>query len=159
MRWMMAAGALVAVVGCGHAPPATASRSPGGQGHDEFTTAFAQVRSGAEAKTTAGKYTLVDGGDGVVKVTDESKQALERSRADHVADAWIEKDVKARLAGDHSIDQSALDVESSGGVVSLFGMVEDPMAAEHAIQLALDSEGVRAVDAELQYRPLEARAR
>jgi osmotically-inducible protein OsmY len=152
MRWMMAAGALVAVVGCGHTQSMTASRSSGEQEHDRFTTAFDQVRAGVEQSATAGKYTFVDGGDGVVKVTDESKQALERSRGDRVADAWIVRDVKARLDGDRSIDQTSLAVESSGGVVSLFGVVDDPMAAKHAIQLALDSDGVRAVDAELQLR-------
>ena len=152
MRWMWMATAAVAVVGCGHAQSATASRSSWEQEPDRFTTAFDQVRAGVEPSATAGKYTFVDRGDGVVKVTDERKQALERSRGDRVADAWILKDVKARLDSDRSIDQTSLDVESSGGVVSLFGVVEDPMAAKHTIQVALDSDGVRAVDAELQLR-------
>jgi osmotically-inducible protein OsmY len=160
MRVLVVVGALVvSAVGCGHAQSSVASRSSGEQGHDEFTAAFAQVSAGAEPQATAGKYTLVDRGDGIVKVTDQSKPALERSRPDRVADVWIEKDVTAKLAADPSVDQARLDIDSSGGTVRLFGVVDDPLAAERAIKLTLDSEGVRAVEAELQFRPLEARAR
>ncbi|MGZ3407341.1 MAG: hypothetical protein ACXVAN_12910, partial [Polyangia bacterium] len=71
MRGMLVAGALLAMVGCRHSQ-STASRSSGEQGHDEFATAFDQVQKGYEPKATAGKYTFVDRGEGVIKVTDES---------------------------------------------------------------------------------------
>ena len=97
MRWMGIVS-VVALFACGHTQStATASRPAGEQAYSDFASAYADVESGIEAKATAGKFTFVDRGEGVINVVDEDKRATEERRLDRVADRWIERDVANHL--------------------------------------------------------------
>ena len=153
MRWMMAAGAVAALVGCGHSESTEQARADSSweQAKDSFANAYDSVKSGVKDTAAAGKYAIEGAGNGVVRVTDQSKQAVAREK-DVVADSWITTKVKTKLAFDKEVKPAHLNVESERGVVHLYGVVDIPAIAERAIQLALDTDGVKAVDAQLQYR-------
>lgn len=116
----------------------------------DFAGAYDRVKAGTDRAATAGKYALRDLGRGIVRITDESRPALERA-GDAIGDAWITTKVKAQLAANRHVKASEIEVTTDHGVVKLAGTVDDALAAERAIQIALETSGVRAVDADLKY--------
>lgn len=141
--WMVAL--VLGAFGCSHSGPAVSD----GRATDEFATAYVAIKDGARSSATAGKYAFRGVGEGAVQVTDETKAALERG-GERVEDAWVKTKVESKLARDEQIRLSHLRVDVEGGVVRLDGTVTDPLVAERAIRLALETKGVTAVDARLK---------
>jgi hyperosmotically inducible protein len=145
--------ALIGALGCSHGQGSAtdAPRSSAWQSaKQDFASAYDAVKSGTQQTATAGKYVLKDAGNGVVQVTDKSRQALSRAGGT-VADGWITAKVKAELATTKGIKSGDIDASTDHGIVQLRGTVDSPQAAERAIDRALDVKGVAAVDSSLQY--------
>jgi hyperosmotically inducible protein len=60
-------------------------------------------------------------------------------------DTGITTAVNARLAADDEVSTYDIEVDTSDGVVTLTGEVQDPRARERAIELARNTDGVRDV--------------
>lgn len=70
--------------------------------------------------------------------------ATERAR-EELSAAAVTARVKAKMALDERVKASAIDVTTVDGTVTLTGTVESAAAAERAVQLARETEGVHAV--------------
>ena len=64
-------------------------------------------------------------------------------------DTTITAEVKTKLATDKEVKASEIHVNTKGGVVTLYGNVPSPEMAEHAEQLAQQTNGVKSVDNKL----------
>lgn len=64
-------------------------------------------------------------------------------------DMTITAEVKGKLATDKQVKASDIHVNTKGGVVTLYGDVPSPEMAEHAEQLAQQTNGVKSVDNKL----------
>jgi osmotically-inducible protein OsmY len=117
---------------------------------EDFARAYDSVKSGAHKTANAGQYAVQDLGKGLVRVTDKSKQALQKTGA-AVEDSWISTKIKGQLAADAQLKATALEVATEHGVVRLTGKVASEAEAKRAIELALATNGVVAVDADLQF--------
>lgn len=62
-----------------------------------------------------------------------------------VDDATITSRVKAKLAGEPDVSTFDFDVDTTDGLVTLRGSVDDPEVRQQAAQLARDVQGVRGV--------------
>jgi hyperosmotically inducible periplasmic protein len=69
------------------------------------------------------------------------------------SDPGITTAVKSKLAADDTVNASAIDVDTQGGVVTLTGTVDTQMAKERAVQLARETDGVTRVDDRLTVDP------
>jgi osmotically-inducible protein OsmY len=145
--WIVA-GALVAI-GCSHEERTTGTTAMS-EAKGDFASAYDAVKSGTERTATAGKYALKDAGQGVVRVTDKSKEALGKS-GEWAEDNWITTKIKSKYAVDKDVKMTRVHVDTDHGVVRLSGVVESPFQAQKAIQDALEIKGVVAVDSNLQY--------
>jgi len=149
--WIVAAVGLSAA-GCKHEESATATTTSGlAQAGDDFARAYDAVKRGVDNTATAGKYALRDVGNGIVQVTDSSKGYAEKG-AGKVEDAWITTKITSKYAMDKQVKLGDLKVTSDRGVVRIVGIVDEPREAERAIRLALETDGVEAVDSNIQYR-------
>lgn len=77
-------------------------------------------------------------------------------------DPGITTAVKAKLAADDTVKAYQIDVDTSGGVVTLSGAVETDAAKQRAVQLARETDGVASVTDQLRvdpYATVDARAR
>lgn len=72
---------------------------------------------------------------------------------DAARDAAITAEVKGKLAADPGLSALAIDVDTSGGRVTLTGTVGSHEAIGRATLLALETQGVREVVATLQVKP------
>lgn len=154
--WALGSVALLAA-GCAHHEQATASNeSFMEQAKDDFGNAYDSVKDGVVKTATAGKYALEDAGSGVVRVTDRSKEAAGRAGG-AVEDGWITTKIKTSYAADPMIKSGDVHVNTDSGIVKLSGTVAGPRAAERAIDTALATKGVVAVDSNLEF-PSGARA-
>ncbi|MGA7871681.1 MAG: BON domain-containing protein [Candidatus Binatus sp.] len=63
-----------------------------------------------------------------------------------VKDTTITAEVKTALARDKSVGSSAIHVTTTAGVVTLKGNVPSPQMAQHAAQLAEQTNGVKSVN-------------
>jgi hyperosmotically inducible periplasmic protein len=70
-----------------------------------------------------------------------------QSVGEAVDDSAITATVKSRLLADSVVSASAIDVDTTGGAVSLNGIVKSEQERQRAIQLAQSTQGVRVVDA------------
>ena len=61
--------------------------------------------------------------------------------------------IKSKMALDDHVNARAVDVDTSGSVVTLTGVVGSAAARERAVSLARDTEGVTRVVDRLQVRP------
>ena len=61
--------------------------------------------------------------------------------------------IKSKMALDDHVDARAVDIDTSGSVVTLTGVVGSAAARERAVSLARDTEGVTRVVDRLQVRP------
>lgn len=68
----------------------------------------------------------------------------------YVDDSTITASVKAKLVADKAVNFTRVDVETTNKVVSLNGIVESPGQKARAEQLAMQVNGVRKVDNNLQ---------
>ena len=103
--------------------------------------------------------TLMFGGAGITaSVADTSpagNSAIILAHSDydrHRPDAWVTAKVKAKLMRQHLVDLVRIDVSTEDGVVQLAGFVDRPSQAKMAEMIALDTEGVRAVQNDLIVR-------
>jgi hyperosmotically inducible protein len=72
-----------------------------------------------------------------------------QSPGEQVDDAAITAAVKTKLAADPEINPFNIDVDTTDGVVTLRGTVEDPEAKTEAAKLARGTSGVRSVRNEI----------
>ncbi len=67
-----------------------------------------------------------------------------------IDDAALTTKVKAKLAADPDVNPFNIDVDTTDGVVTLRGRVEDVASRNEAVELARETEGVRRVRNEIQ---------
>ncbi|HEY2748967.1 MAG TPA: BON domain-containing protein [Polyangia bacterium] len=149
--WIVTGALVAGMMGCAHGQAETAS-APSGyeQARNDFERAYDSIKSGASRTADAGRYALRGVGNGVVEVTDRSKEAIARSgsKAD---DAWITTKVKGELATTKGVRSGDVHVDTDDGVVRLGGTVDTGWAARRAIRVALDTKGVQSVESDLKY--------
>jgi osmotically-inducible protein OsmY len=63
-----------------------------------------------------------------------------------LVDARLTAKIKSKMALDDTIAASRLDVDTSGGAVTVRGVVETAAQRERALQLARETDGVRSVE-------------
>jgi osmotically-inducible protein OsmY len=63
-----------------------------------------------------------------------------------LVDARLTAKIKSKMALDDTIAASRLDVDTSGRVVTVRGLVDTPAQRERALRLARETEGVRSVE-------------
>jgi hyperosmotically inducible protein len=63
-----------------------------------------------------------------------------------IDDAVITTKIKSSLAADAQVSALAVNVDTSNGVVSLTGVVDNELQRQRAIQLAQETEGVKRVN-------------
>lgn len=69
------------------------------------------------------------------------------------SDPGISTAVKSKLAADDTVKAYQIDVDTSGGVVTLTGTVETQAAKDRAMQLARETDGVTSVEDRLTVNP------
>lgn len=79
--------------------------------------------------------------------------ALAVAVACSASDPGITTAVKSKLAADDTVKAYQIDVDTSGGVVTLSGAVESQAAKDRALQLARETDGVSRVDDRLTVNP------
>ena len=141
------AGGLVA--GCAHSNSYDEDRPRNAIAAD-FESAYDSVKSGAKSTAHYGEYVLDRAGEGVVRVYRETKSGA-ASAGESVSDAYITAKIKGKLATDKAVKSGDVKVDTDAGVVTLRGMVRSQHEAARAIQDALDTGGVYAVNSELSW--------
>jgi osmotically-inducible protein OsmY len=145
------AGVLFAVAGCSHTSTvkeqasSTWSQAKGG-----FASAYDSVKAGTQRAASSGKYAMQGIGQGAVRVTETTKETAKQG-GKAVSDGWITSKIKSKYAWDKDVKMTRISVDTDRGVVRLTGNVENEQAAQRAIDLALDTKGVSAVDSQLQF--------
>lgn len=71
---------------------------------------------------------------------------VERTSDQPGSDAWISREVKARLMGSRDVPGSEIHVETRGGMVSLSGQVGSQAEADRMVTAARAVDGVISVD-------------
>jgi hyperosmotically inducible protein len=72
----------------------------------------------------------------------------------YVKDSAITTKIKSKLAADHLGSLAKIHVDTDAdGVVWLSGSAESQTAADRAVQIARDTDGVRGVKSEIQVHP------
>ena len=80
------------------------------------------------------------------KAAESTKAAAERTE-EALSEAAITAKIKSKMALDDHVNARAIDVDTSGSVVTLSGTVRSKDQQERALRLARDAEGVtRVVD-------------
>jgi len=110
-----------------------------------------------EAAATAGTYDLENRAErGAAELKEEGREAA--AKAGEVAgnagaaitDAAITSAVKAKFLADTSVSGLKIDVDTSGGMVTLNGTVSSRVEADRAMTLARNTDGVRGVHSNLK---------
>lgn len=140
--------AALGLVACAHQESGP-SESYLEQSKSAFATAYDAVKTGAQQTATAGKYALQAVGSGTVRVWDRTKE-LASSGTNTVEDGWITGKIKSEYAVDPVVKAGHINVDTDNGVVTLRGQVQDEAVAERAINTALATKGVLAVESKLQ---------
>lgn len=83
--------------------------------------------------------------DGVKRVINDISVGSGRTAGERVDDATITTRVKSRIAANEGLTAMNVDVDTEGGVVTLFGQVNSRQQAEEAARLARETQGVRGV--------------
>lgn len=149
----LAAGGLVA--GCSHGQMKQQAASAGAAIGNTFADAYAAVRTGARETAQYGKYVLTRTETGAVRVYDASKSGLSAA-GEATSDAYITTKIKTKLATEDEVQASDISVETSNGIVNLSGTVRSEAEAAKAIQEALDTNGVYAVNSSLAWPTAQA---
>ena len=71
---------------------------------------------------------------------------------DRMTDARLTAKIKSKMALDDHVKARAIDVDTSGGVATLSGVVASGDERKRALQLARDTEGISRVVDELEVR-------
>lgn len=105
-----------------------------------------------EAAATAGTYDLENRAErGAAELKEEGREAVARAgeAADkagaYVTDAAITSAVKAKFLADTAVSGLKIDVDTSGGMVTLNGTVSSRAEADRAMTLARNTDGVKSV--------------
>jgi hyperosmotically inducible protein len=69
-----------------------------------------------------------------------------------VAEGSLTAKIKSKMALDDHVKSRAIDVDTTGSVVTLSGVVESPAERDQAVRLAEDTEGVTQVIDKLEVR-------
>lgn len=101
----------------------------------------------AEDRTTAGR--LARDTDGVVRVENEITVGS-KSAGETIDDATITSRVKAKIAGDGTLNPFNIQVTTEKGVVQLTGRVATSADKRRAAEVAGSVKGVKSVDNELE---------
>jgi len=104
--------------------------------------AFAQDEPASQSMHQAGQEVERGGSDTAAK---DAYHGTARA----VEDTTITTEVKTALARDKNVSSSAIHVTTTAGVVTLKGNVPSPEMAEHAAQLAEQTNGVKGVNNQL----------
>ena len=83
-------------------------------------------------------------GGKTAEVANEAKRAL--------ADGQITAKIKAKMALDDTVKAMAIDVDTTGPVVTVSGTVDSEAQRQRAVQLARETEGVKQVVDHLRVR-------
>jgi len=137
----------LALAGCTHEAPGPSMGGIGARAETTLEGAYDDVKSGAKATARAAGYVVEKVSDSTVRVMREA--GLSRV-AGGISDQWIRAKVKSKLAIDPGTSARDIAVDSDAGVVTLRGTVANDTEAVRAIQDALDTNGVLAVNAELR---------
>ncbi|HZS37349.1 MAG TPA: BON domain-containing protein [Polyangia bacterium] len=132
--------------GCAHETAGPSMGGIGGRSEATLDGAYDSVKSGAQATARAAGYVVERVSDSTVRVMREA--GLNRV-ASGISDAWIKTKIKSKMAVDPDVRARDIKVDSDAGVVTLRGEVQNQAEAVKAIQAALDTNGVLAVNAEL----------
>jgi osmotically-inducible protein OsmY len=79
-----------------------------------------------------------------------TKQRVAVAEEEHHPDAWITTKVKAKLLKDSFMSGLNIKVSTNDGVVQLAGFVKKPEQINLAEQIAINTEGVKRVQNDLQ---------
>lgn len=138
MRIMVAAAVLTFVAGAAWG------------GTKGFVSAYDAVKNGRESTAKADGL-VMQSNNGAVRIVDAIRPAPPQP-AERPPDASLTNGVERMFRTDVDVDPKQVKVETHDGVVKLSGTVKSPHAAEAAIRLALDTDGVAAVDSTLDWR-------
>ena len=131
------------------------------QGNDDLQHVKEEVATGAskvkksvqdavsEINTEAIKEELSKTGT----VIREKAKAAGRAIADVTADTRIAAAIKAKFATDSSVSALNIKVDSTDGLVTLSGTAKSADEVAKAVQIALDTDGVRKVVSTIQIAP------
>jgi hypothetical protein len=113
-----------------------------------FSNAYTQVKAGTQSTAIADGLRFEHTDTSAVRVTDETRAGAPVTPIDSQV---MTANVKGVFETDIDVKASAIHVASQDGVVTLSGTVKSPHAAETALRLALDSQGVKSVLSELTW--------
>jgi hypothetical protein len=130
---------------------ATLALAAGGAsaGPTAFAHAYQGVRDGSRTTAQVDGLRFERAPDGAVLTVDDSR--AQAGVITPLSDDVTTTHVQGILATDVDVKASRVHVDSSNGIVTLSGNVSGPRAAETAIRLALNSEGVTAVNSRLTW--------
>ncbi len=151
MRMMLLGGALLmATGGCAttRSDGTHDSRTAWDKTRDGFGVAYNGVKTGAKEVAHVGGWVLEKAGDGVVRVVNKKNMG---KFGGAVADSWITSKLKGEYGLDPEVKAGHINIDTSGGVVTLTGMVSSEYEAQAAIRRALDTRGVREVRSNLSW--------
>jgi hyperosmotically inducible protein len=83
------------------------------------------------------------------QVGEKTAQAADQARR-AVSEGTLTAKIKSKMALDDLVKASAIDVDTSNGVVTLSGTVATEAERQRAVQLARETEGVRSVQDRLR---------
>ncbi len=132
--------AIAAALGLAACDKGAQDRSAG----QNVDAAVAKVEQKTDQAAAEVKKDVTSAKDAVGKAVDAT--------VDKVKDAAITTSINAELAKDSSLSAMKIDVDTSGGQVSLRGTAPTPAARDQATLLAQRVEGVVRVDNQLQVR-------
>ena len=118
-----------------------------------FESAYDSVKSGAKSTARFGGYVIDSAGQGMVRVYREARNGV-AGEGSSVSDAYITAKIKSKLATDGDVKSGDVKVDTDAGVVTLRGEVRTEHEAAKAIQDALDTGGVFAVNSELTWQAM-----
>jgi hyperosmotically inducible protein len=123
--------------------------------NETLALAYRSVASGTSEIASTGAYLVSRAGNQTVRVIRETP----RETANAVSDGWITTKVKTKLGFEPEVKAGGVNVDTEAGVVTLKGVVKSEDEAMRAIETALDTDGVVAVDSQLQWPTRAARSR
>ena len=105
---------------------------------------FAQDEPASQDMHQAGQK-MEEAGSDTADAAKDAYHGTERA----VKDTTITARIKTALASDKNVKASAIHVDTVAGVVTLNGQVPSPEVAQHVMQLAQQTKGVKGVNNQL----------
>jgi hyperosmotically inducible protein len=106
--------------------------------------------SGSTATTSAGQAN---------PAAKPATQAQERKPQPGFEDWWITMKIHSQFVPDEALEDSNIDVDTAGGVVTLNGTVATAAGRARAVEIARKTDGVKSVNDKLQFAPESARTK